>query len=560
MIPERDKIRESIEAERYEEAFGVTPDATSVEINRAHIKSLRLFSEDSETMIALNRAKGLIARESKTDKSRRFYRIGKQFCEAGSQQEALPYLGLAIELYPDPLDYHWMGTALVQLGREEEAVPYLITATALNPNAINHWWLSNTLINLKRYEDAVPYLYELVKIKPTAENVFLLGRTLSQLNREEEALPYLKKAVELRASATDYSWLGASLVVLRRYDEALPHLIKAVDMRGNESDLGWLRRCQDALGFSERDAGHSAIPFREFEESITTNPTEAQSKSSSYRFRLSRETEDPDDIGWTEGRSCGDGECIGIINSAGRCTKCGKTYGEGIESEKSKTERRMQRRQEDKLSARRKKKTIYISIAIVLIILSIVILINSQSPSDSGPGSSDHTTNASPKFPGNVGQPSPYSGVASGTVGPFEPYRVDSTPPFPEQPLPVTGSIRKHIAAKSIAPFQIKAAEGTHCLVKLLNAENGSPVLTVFVRSGTTVDAKVPLGSYEVRFAFGKRWYGYEHLFGSDTAYSKAEKTFTFEDTGERLRGHTITLYKVTNGNLHVRDIAPEEF
>ena len=136
----------------------------------------------------------------------------------------------------------------------------------------------------------------------------------------------------------------------------------------------------------------------------------------------------------------------------------------------------------------------------------------------------------------------------------------DAKPLIPEQPLPHTGSVRKLTADESVAPFQIKADQGTHYFVKFVDAQSGSPVLTVFVRSGTTVDFKVPLGSYEVRYASGERWYGDEQLFGSDTAYSKAEKTFTFEVAGDRVSGYSITLYKVPNGNLHTRNIKREEF
>ncbi len=133
-------------------------------------------------------------------------------------------------------------------------------------------------------------------------------------------------------------------------------------------------------------------------------------------------------------------------------------------------------------------------------------------------------------------------------------------PSIPEKPLPRTGSVCKHIADESVAPFQIKAAQGSHYLVKLVDAYGSKPVLTVFVRSGTTVEIKVPLGLYEVRYASGETWYGYEYLFGPATVYSKAEKTFTFEMVDNQVSGYTITLYKVAHGNLHTKGIKPEEF
>jgi hypothetical protein len=65
------------------------------------------------------------------------------------------------------------------------------------------------------------------------------------------------------------------------------------------------------------------------------------------RISLSRENEKEEheeqpEIDWENVTLCGDGTCIGIIDSNGRCRKCGKTYEEGIAADKSKTERSKQ--------------------------------------------------------------------------------------------------------------------------------------------------------------------------------------------------------------------------
>jgi hypothetical protein len=125
--------------------------------------------------------------------------------------------------------------------------------------------------------------------------------------------------------------------------------------------------------------------------------------------------------------------------------------------------------------------------------------------------------------------------------------------------LPYSGSVRTYTSAERIAPFEIKAAQGSHYLVRLVDASH-APVLIVFVRRGTTVNVDVPLGTYEVRYASGESWYGYEYLFGPATAYSKADKTFTFEVVGNQVSGFTITLYKVAGGNLRTSTIKPTEF
>lgn len=139
------------------------------------------------------------------------------------------------------------------------------------------------------------------------------------------------------------------------------------------------------------------------------------------------------------------------------------------------------------------------------------------------------------------------------------PQRV-SKPSYPEQELPYSGSVLTFTADERIAPFEIKAAEGSHYLLKLVNISDNTPVLTVFVQSGSTVNIDVPLGAYELRYASGETWYGYEYLFGPGTSYSKADKTFNFEIVGNKVNGFTITLYQVANGNLQTSIINPTEF
>ena len=134
------------------------------------------------------------------------------------------------------------------------------------------------------------------------------------------------------------------------------------------------------------------------------------------------------------------------------------------------------------------------------------------------------------------------------------------TPSYPEQPMPASGSVQAYTKLDRVAPFEIRAAQSGHYLLKLVDAYTYAPILTVFVRSGTTVNVDVPLGTYEVRYASGEAWYGYEYLFGPETAYSKADQTFTFDLVGNRVGGFTITLYKVANGNLHTSQIKPTEF
>lgn len=129
-----------------------------------------------------------------------------------------------------------------------------------------------------------------------------------------------------------------------------------------------------------------------------------------------------------------------------------------------------------------------------------------------------------------------------------------------ERPLPYSGKVRFRGDGPCVAPFQIKASYGNHYLLKLVRINPDEDVLDVFVRSGTTVEIKVPMGEYEVRYASGETWYGYDRLFGPETSYSKADTTFAFLFNGDQIRGYTVTLYKVANGNLRTSKINPNSF
>jgi len=130
-----------------------------------------------------------------------------------------------------------------------------------------------------------------------------------------------------------------------------------------------------------------------------------------------------------------------------------------------------------------------------------------------------------------------------------------------EAPIPSNGAIQVFSNESQIAPLKIVTTQGANYLVKLVSVYSQKPVMTVFIRGGNTVTTKVPLGSYTIKYASGDdQWYGYTRLFGKQTQYSKADTTFTFENTGYQISGYTISLYRVSNGNLSTSSINPSDF
>lgn len=133
---------------------------------------------------------------------------------------------------------------------------------------------------------------------------------------------------------------------------------------------------------------------------------------------------------------------------------------------------------------------------------------------------------------------------------------------IPSIPLPESGETRRFTQQEAVAPFEIKSSIGSYYLVKLVDAYSGAEVLTVFLHGGETVQIKVPLGTYIVKYGAGTRWYGYGHkeVFGQQGAYTKADKLFIFERNDYQVTGYTITLYAAVGGNLHTYAIRPEDF
>ncbi|MBL9077920.1 MAG: DnaJ domain-containing protein [Planctomycetes bacterium] len=129
----------------------------------------------------------------------------------------------------------------------------------------------------------------------------------------------------------------------------------------------------------------------------------------------------------------------------------------------------------------------------------------------------------------------------------------------PPQPLPPNGEVRTSSRRERIAPLTVRTDAGDFYLVKLVDSTRGTQ-LTVFIRGGAPLEVDVPLGTYELRYASGATWFGYEFLFGPETSYAKADKSFTFSRSGDSVSGYEVTLYKVRDGNLHTTEIAADKF
>jgi hypothetical protein len=60
--------------------------------------------------------------------------------------------------------------------------------------------------------------------------------------------------------------------------------------------------------------------------------------------------------------------------------------------------------------------------------------------------------------------------------------------------------------------------------VQFIDWSSNKIVSTAFIRDGDMVEVKLPLGSYKIRYAIGKEWYGEKNLFGSTEMYEMTDR------------------------------------
>ena len=85
-------------------------------------------------------------------------------------------------------------------------------------------------------------------------------------------------------------------------------------------------------------------------------------------------------------------------------------------------------------------------------------------------------------------------------------------------------------------------------------------VFTLFIRKNSSLNLKIPLGEYNVKYATGDEWYGVDKLFGFTTNIYQFDKKLLFYRESNDIHGHTLTLNEVVNGNLSKKNISKASF
>ncbi|NMC57384.1 MAG: hypothetical protein GYA50_09215, partial [Eubacteriaceae bacterium] len=131
-----------------------------------------------------------------------------------------------------------------------------------------------------------------------------------------------------------------------------------------------------------------------------------------------------------------------------------------------------------------------------------------------------------------------------------------------EVAMPQTGIIAENASGKNVAPLEIiiPKDETDSYYIKLVNIKTDKTDMAMFIRAGESLDILVPLGSYELRYACGEKWYGEEYLFGKNTEYYKTDDTFDFTEDKKGYNGWTVELTYHADGNLNSSEIKDDDF
>jgi len=114
---------------------------------------------------------------------------------------------------------------------------------------------------------------------------------------------------------------------------------------------------------------------------------------------------------------------------------------------------------------------------------------------------------------------------------------------------------------KGVAPLEIKTSfRGVHYFIKFVRLNDKSKILTAFIRDGDTFYTSVPLGTFILKYACGKEWFGEQYLFGEGTSYFEAEEELNFKQEEDGYSGYKIELIMQPGGNLKVKHISASSF
>ena len=115
--------------------------------------------------------------------------------------------------------------------------------------------------------------------------------------------------------------------------------------------------------------------------------------------------------------------------------------------------------------------------------------------------------------------------------------------------------------APLVAPLKLITPGGTEkYYIKVVDAYTSAPLMTIFMVGGQVLEARVPLGSYKIRYATGEAWYGDKDLFGTSTSLNEAEKVLEFVKRDGSIVGYTVELIPKYLENSGTKQVEATQF
>jgi hypothetical protein len=128
----------------------------------------------------------------------------------------------------------------------------------------------------------------------------------------------------------------------------------------------------------------------------------------------------------------------------------------------------------------------------------------------------------------------------------------------PEQPLPENGDgVFRFDRIETTSSLCIVPKPGPwHIVVKVENRTDRQLACWFMIRAGQSAETAIPPGTYRLKLAYGKRWYGEKHLFGPDASYSAIVNEIDIPANTSQ----TLHLTPTAAGTLRENRIGPRDF
>lgn len=187
----------------------------------------------------------------------------------------------------------------------------------------------------------------------------------------------------------------------------------------------------------------------------------------------------------------------------------------------------------------KKKASTILVISIIAIVLALIIMVSKNSSNNSS------TTSTNKNNASNSGTTTEVSD--------------------PDANLkPVSVSNGEYIVSPkdyAISTVTVKTSGSYNYYVYLKNLSNSNNNVGVYIKGGNDVDIEVPEGKYTCYYCVGETWYGKEYKFGSKTLASKFMEILDIDILDDnQVRGYTLTLYAVKDGNAITSDVDMDDF